>query len=253
MRSRGDSSARASCVIDPKSGNHIEKTAPAFAISNGREDHDHSGWHDGAMGARWLIAMLLTGGCDVVYGLEDRPPIDARVADADANAAIDAPVDMMIDALVCPIDYIPIAGTLATSRYRIVTDGGRNWIYALDDCRNDTPGIGFTHLVVFDDTVELDRIQKALPPMSGFLAWVGYGRDITDGPLDFRSVTNVSISDMSPLWVVGEPNNGTGNETVVWIANNNSGMVDAQTTDTVGGYVCECDFVPTIGFEFNVD
>lgn len=206
------------------------------------------GAHDGAVGARWLIAMLLTSGCDRVYGLTGRtePVIDGSVTDTEI---VDGAPDVIVDAPVCPSNYTAIPG--ASSRYKILVDPTRDWIYALDDCRNDTPGSGITHLVVFDDTVELDAIRQALPNVASFRVWVGYGRDHDDPPFDFRSVTNVPLASSSNLWDGGEPDNGAGLEPVVWIERV-SGLVDARLDDPVDGYVCECDFVPTIGIEFDV-
>jgi hypothetical protein len=202
------------------------------------------------MGVRGPMAMLLVGGCDVVYGLHGRtePRDDAAIADA----AIDGGADAIDAALVCPTDYSAFAGTPATSRYKIMVRP-ESWTYGLDDCRNDTPGSGITHLVVFDDVVERDAIQDALPQGGTFRAWVGYARDITGQPLLFRSVTNVALATTSSLWRTGEPDNGNAPETVVWFSNDNDGIVDARTTDPIDGYVCECDFVPTTGIEFDVD
>ena len=189
-----------------------------------------------------VVATLSSGGCDAVYGLSGR---DAAVVDT-ATDAIDATHEQ------CPADYAPIANAPAGSSYRIVEMENDRWLLGFVDCRNDTT-TGVTHLVVFDDVIELEAIKRALPPPpskgAAWVSWAGYARPPHSDPLLFSTVTGGDISSTDPLWGLSEPNNGNGNgakeETVVWIGNNISGLIDAPYDKVVNGYVCECDGIPT--------
>ncbi len=194
--------------------------------------------------------ILFLASCDSVFGLGGRTEPDARLQP-------DVPAEM------CGADarYEPIADTPARSPYRIVETSPLSWAEAFDDCRNDSM-TGITHLVVFDDLIELASVRAVSPrrPKESWYAWAGYARDHQGPALEFTAVTGQPLSTTSLLWASGEPNDGVQSpktptpreETIVWWADNNSGIVDGPYDWTVEGYICECDGQPTIDIDFDI-
>jgi len=166
-----------------------------------------------------VLAVL--AGCDQVYGL-DR------------------------DGEPCPADYLPIAGAGA---YKIVVEDTR-WLLADAKCKRDT-ATAITHLVVFEDVVELGLVREAVDAQEPWEVAVGYARDATGDRTRFTAVTGAALEPDSPLWDVGEPN-GTFTdpdtnkvyEESIGLTSNFLQLFDAPPMYPLEGFVCECDGEP---------
>jgi hypothetical protein len=181
---------------------------------------------------RFAVAILgVAGGplagCDLVFAPGGLPPGDAGQ-----------------DAEECPGTYVAVDG--APSQYRIVESPMLPWLEAEGACEADTVS-GETHLVVFDDYLELAALREHMVPLGGYTAHVGYGRDAGDQPDMFTAVTGEPLSSASNLWEPGEPTGGT--EQVVFFTSIEDLTDGPHAMARI--YVCECDGRrPTKTFSF---
>lgn len=167
------------------------------------------------------LAVVALAGCDLVFPPgEFEPAVDATPPPPD-----------------CPPTYHLIDG--APSEYRIVVNPMLPWLEAEQTCNADTTGQA-SHLVVFDDFLELAALREDMEPIGGFLAYVGYGRDTSDPPDRFTAITGEALSPVSNLWEPGEPTGGT--EQVLYFSNVED-LIDGPHTIPLP-YVCECDGRP---------
>ncbi len=184
---------------------------------------------------RWAALLLLTAGCDAVFGVDD-----AYRPDAAADAAI---VDGY-DTTQCPTTYVQIG--VLSSRYRLVTSTARPWDHA-DDCADDAPGA--THLVAFSDQLEVQTIQAILDSSASltitFLGLVQMPVATTPG----EGWVQLTGEPALPVWELGQPNDGmdnapeTGQEQFGAMSKGRIGIIDVRATQ-VGGALCECDGRP---------
>jgi len=180
------------------------------------------------------LAAIGLLGCDVVFRLDDLVIDDAAVPDI----AIDA-------GEACRADYSVVSDTAPGSKYRFV-NSITTWADAEADCENDSL-TNITHLVVFDDLLELRGVRNyviaevVFETGGAFQAFAGYGRNLADDWQQFYAVTGEALPKTGPPWHTVEPNNGSGGtpEPVVFFSREYD-LMDAPTTFT-GTYVCECD------------
>ncbi len=169
------------------------------------------------------LLVLAPAGCGRI-DFHDRP------VDAAADAAADTAVPDAVDASV--ID--PCAATYAMigqSYYRF-TATPTDWDVAEHACEADGRG---SHLVVFNDTVEMNKIEGIL---SGTTIWVGITDRVTDGKfLDVMGEQPLFL----PSWQSSDPS-FPGPGCVQF--NPNSRLIHDQACATQVAYVCECDGVP---------
>lgn len=178
---------------------------------------------------KWL-ALLSLAGCDSLFNLEHVDNVDTAM-----DAAVDATPEQ------CPASYATPPNTTGTYRYVSLS---LPWDAAEADCENDTQ-TRISHLVVFDDIAELLAVRAAAPFEAPWEVSVGYARDtLAQGGVanEFYPITStVPLLTTSPLWAMGEPNNGLGGpeETTVFISNDTA-LYDAPATYP-HNYICECD------------
>lgn len=200
-----------------------------------------------------LVIVVGCTGCDLAFGLGGRVETDAAAIDVAPDMPPDTPAEP------CPTDgsYVTIPDAPMRSTYKIVASANKTWQFASDECRNDTE-TAITHLVVFDDTTELEYVKQASPsrPPGTWYAWAGYARNYVAPAFEFTSVTGIAIPRLSQLWNDMEPDNGGSSgppETVVFFGDNIAGMIDGPWDEVHEGYVCECDGIATKDITFAID
>jgi hypothetical protein len=146
-----------------------------------------------------------------------------------------APSDAGIDLSACPASYT-LSGNGA---YRRSTDV-QVFANAASSCAADQPATAgvFTHLVVIDDTTELDLLNTSF---SGNDVWVGL-TDIVTAPT-YQWVTAEPISVDPALWGVGKPDNPTTEQCVhvIPIQSADPGKLDTIGCTQFHYFICECD------------
>ena len=166
------------------------------------------------------LPIVALAGCGRI-DFHSMPPVDAA-ADAAVPDAVDATV---IDP--CAATYMMVG----TSSYRF-TATGASWDVAEHACEADGRG---THLVVFDDTLEMNRVEAMV---NGTLLWVG----ITDRVTDTRFLDVMGQAPMFlPSWQGPDPS-FPGPGCVQF--NPSSRLIHDQDCSAPVGYVCECDGIP---------
>ncbi len=160
------------------------------------------------------LALLLLGGCQVVFPLED----DGCGASYDLESE--------------------------DSRYHLDLDAKRTWQEAEELCEaRARPGRG--HLAIPDSATELAFIKGLITPAP---TWLGIAREVTPDPAreDFRAITGDDVP--SVLWASNEPDNADGDERVAAVANDSQlfdvGHQELQST------ICECDGKRPIAFDW---
>lgn len=150
--------------------------------------------------------------------------------DMPVDAAVDAAVPDAVDAsLIDPC--APTYMMVGLSSYRF-TATGADWSIAEQACEADGRG---THLVVFDDTLEMNRVEAMV---NGIEIWVGVTDRITDGK--FLDVMG-DLPAFLPQWQSMDPA-FPGSGCVRF--NPSSRLIHDQDCSTPVGYVCECDGIP---------
>ena len=191
-------------------------------------------------------ALVVGGGCDVVFGLDE--PGEAR-GDRDAGARDGALDDgaLAVDAPPDAPEVLPgcwatsqVVGTLPASKYRL-GPGAESWAAAKARCEVDG-----AHLVVVS---HLDSEWAQLGLAGGAFVspfWTGATDAANEGV--WASVTGepVQLGAFS-AWTAGEPNAGTATEDcAVSFANlgANLGLYDADCASTQPA-LCECELPVT--------
>lgn len=185
------------------------------------------------MHAAPILAVLVTSGCGMLYGL-DRPQLldaaaagDGDIVDSAADAQLDASsIDAAPDAVMftCPSNYVSVNGSL--SKYRL-SGGTSEWLNAADGCANDG---ATTHLIVLGSLAEYDDLSTLLGTTA---VWVGHSdRNTVEAHLWVTQEPNT----VAPQWATGEPNDAASRCTRF-----DEGKLLDTLCSASGPFVCECD------------
>lgn len=176
---------------------------------------------------RSSILIVLLGGCNLVFKLED------------------AKVDAATDAIAaCPDDYV-FAQSAMMFRFRVVSIA-QDWTSAEMDCVDDA--IPLTHLATPDSAAKLTVMAVTAAGSNPF--WVGAARNADDDEKMFTTVTGDPVPLTPTMWGANQPDNGNadGTEFAVHLE---SGRLNDKTPGFKSPYVCECDGRPIAdGFQF---
>jgi hypothetical protein len=181
---------------------------------------------------RWLvhgIAVLLAGiFVPAVIGGCGRSGFDVRPDAAMPDAVPDAVPDVVPDVIdPCAVTYMMIG----QSSYRF-TATPVSWDVAEHACEADGRG---THLVVFNDALEMNKIEAILNDIQ---IWVGITDRISDKNfVDVMGETPMFLPDWQDM---GPSFPGPGCVQF----NPSSRLIHDQACDTQVAYVCECDGIP---------
>lgn len=173
------------------------------------------------------LTAIAVAGCDRLLTL----PAFSR------DASIDVAPDVTDEP--CPASYAPLPGGPANSAYRY-EPSLMTWALAETACEAATPRSHITHLVVFDDTVEIALARTLIA--NAEMVHAGFAHDTgAADPRIFHTVTGMQIDQTSIVWDVGEPDgtSGTNEETVTWFGSSHL-LVDSPY-NLAFPFLCECD------------
>lgn len=192
---------------------------------------------------RWLVLLLVVGGCDALFRIDPVPnPARADAAVDGMVLPIDAPAaDAMIDAMPnriagCPPSYGII--NIEATKYRVV-NSVVGWQTAQALCVADRGNYEkYTHLVVFDDDLERSRVNALV---SGTVMWIGLADIRVDNAYEWVSTEN-PVYPPTNAFQNGMPDTTSGADCGAMLGNSDLQMYGCST---LYRYICECDDYPS--------